>query len=205
MSFKIMPRRVLAIAAACLAVVASAAGATNDGPIRGWISEPGVEPPSYAVTEPVENGLNVDTVVLLCNEVAGRRSLELDLYLTDEGPLLPRGADAKTLKEDPRVEIAIDDRVFPAQLLFADDYVVVADSTEGPQGQGFQVPTLSGGLLDAMQRGEKMTLRFDLLARAKGEPPRFDSALAVDLVSGRSAIAGVRRCAAPPTRNQVAG
>ncbi len=198
-----MPKRFLAIATACLAVMASAAGAASDGQIRGWISEPGVEPPSYAVTEPIENGLNVDTVVMLCNEVGGQRSLELDLYLTDEGPLLPRGADAKALKEDPRVEIAIDGRVFPAELLFADDYVVVADATQA--AAGVRVPTLSRALLDAMQSGEKMTLRFDLLAKAKGEPARYDSELAVDLVSGRSAIAGVRRCGAPRAQRQVAG
>lgn len=200
-----MPGRLLAIAATCLAVAASAAGATADDHIRGWISEPGVEPPSYAVTEPVENTLNVDTVVLLCTEFAGRRSLELDLYLTDEGPLLPRGADPKALKEDPRVEIAIDGRVFPAQLMFADDYVVVADATEATDGPDLRVPTLSRGLLDAMQRGEKMTLRFDLLARAKGEATRFDSELTVDLASGRSAIASVRRCASPRAQHQVAG
>jgi hypothetical protein len=197
-----MPKRLLAIAAACLAALASAAGAASDGHIRGWITEPGVEPPSYAVTEPTDNMLNVDTVVLLCTEVAGRRSLELDLYLTDEGPLLPRGANPQALKEDPRVEIAIDGHVFPAELLFADDYVVVADATEG---RDLRVPSLSRGLLDAMQRGEKMTLRFDLLARPKGEPARFDSELTVDLVSGRSAIAGVRRCAAPRAQHQVAG
>ncbi len=200
-----MPGRLLTIAAACLMVAISAAGATNDGPIRGWISEPGVEPPSYAVTEPISNDLNVDTVVLLCSEVAGLRSLELDLYLTDEGPLLPRGADPQALKEDPRVEIAIDGRIFPAQLLFADDYVVVADSTETAQSRGLRVPSLSRGLLDAMQRGEKMTLRFDLLAERKGEPGRFDSELAVDLVSGRSAIAGVGRCGAARRQDQVAG
>lgn len=200
-----MPRRLLAVATICLAAVASAAGATRDGHIRGWITEPGIEPPSYAVTEPGDSTLNVDTVVLLCTEVAGRRSLELDLYLTAEGPLLPRGADPKALKGDPRVEIAIDDRVFPAQLMFADDYVVVADATEGPDGTGLRVPTLSRGLLDAMQRGEQMTLRFDLLARVTREPARFDSALTVDLASGRAAIAGVRRCAAPQTQHQVAG
>lgn len=193
-----MTGRSLAIAAAALVVLASAAGATGGGHFSGWISEPGVEPPSYAVTEPTENTLNVDTLVLLCTELAGQRSLELDLYLTDEGPLLPRGADPRMLKDDPRVEIAIDGRAFPAQLMFADDYVVVADSTEGVQGQALQVPSLSQTLLDAMQHGEKMALRFDLLAG----PARFDSELAVDLASGRSAIAGVRRCAAP---HDVAG
>ncbi|MBS0524088.1 MAG: hypothetical protein JSS04_10675 [Proteobacteria bacterium] len=196
--------RFLGMAAGFLMVLASATAATSDGHFRGWITEPGVEPPSYAVTEPTDSNLNVDVVVLLCTELAGRRSLELDLYLTDEGRLAPRGADPQALKDDPRVELAIDGRVFPAQLLFADDYAVVADSTDSTQGQALQVPTLSSGLLDAMQRGEKMTMRFDLLDRPAGEPARFDSELVVDLASGRSAIAAVRRCAQHGGQHQVA-
>jgi hypothetical protein len=187
----------LAIAAACV-VLASAAAATSKDHIQGWITEPGVNPPSYAVTEPTENTLNVDTMVLLCTEFGRQRSLELDLYLTDEGPLLPRGADPGHLKEGPRVEIAIDGAVFPARLLFADDYVVVADSQYG------LVPALSEGLLDAMQHGESMRVRFDLLEEPKGEAAGFDSEIAVDLAAGRSAIAAVRRCAAPGAQRQVA-
>lgn len=197
-------RRSLVFAAACLVVLASVAGAMSDDHIRGWITEPGVEPPSYAITEPTDSTLNVDTVVLLCTETSGRRSLELDLYLTDEGPLLPRGADPKALKQDPRVEIMIDDRVFPAQLLFADDYVVVADSSDAMEGQALQIPSLSSRLLDALQRGERMTLRFDLLTKPKGEPDRFDSELAVDLSSGRSAIEDVRRCVALRAQHRLA-
>jgi hypothetical protein len=187
----------LTIIAACT-LLASAAAATSEGHIQGWITEPGVNPPSYAVTEPTENTLNVDTVLLLCTEYGGRRSLELDLYLTDVGPLLPKGADAGDLKEDPRVEIAIDGAVFPARLLFADDYVVVADAQDG------QMPALSKGLLDALQRGESMTVRFDLLEEPKGKSARFDSEIVVDLAAGRSAIAAVRRCAVPSAQRQVA-
>jgi hypothetical protein len=191
-----IPKRLLAIAAAFL--LASAAVATSDGHIRGWITEPGVDPPSYAVTEPTDGNLNVDTVVLLCTEIGQRRALELDLYLTDSGPLLPHGAEPRDLKSEARVEVAIDDRVFPARVLFADDYVVVADSRDGA------FPVLSDRLLAAMQRGERMALRFDLLDEPKGEPARFDSEIVVDLVAGRSAIAGVRRCAAPQTQRQAA-
>jgi hypothetical protein len=190
-----MRRRFLAIAAACL-VLGSAAAAAGDSRIRGWISEPGVDPPSYAVTEPTAGNLNVDTVLLLCTELGRQRSLELDLYLTDDGPLLPQGAAPRDLKDDPRVEIAIDGGTFPARLMFADDYVVVADSQIG------QLPSLSNRLLDAMERGERMTLRFDLLAEPTG-PARFDSEIVVDLVAGRSAIAGVRRCAKLGALHQV--
>ena len=192
-----MRRSFLAIAAAGM-LLASAAAAASGSHIRGWISEPGVEPPSYAVTEPTENTLNIDTVVLLCTEFGRHRSLELDLYLTDEGPLLPRGADPGDLKEDARVELAIDGEIFPAQILFADDYAVVADAQDG------RVPSLSKRLLDAMQRGESMTVRFDLLEEPKGQPARFDGEIVVDLAAGRSAIAAVRRCAAPSAQRQVA-
>jgi hypothetical protein len=192
-----MRKSFLAIAAACT-LLASAATATSEGHIQGWITEPGVNPPSYAVTEPTENTLNVDTVVLLCTEYGRQRSLELDLYLTDVGPLLPKGADPGDLKEDPRVEIAIDGAVFPARLLFADDYVVVADSQDG------QMPALSKVLLDAMQRGASMTVRFDLLEEAKGHPARYDSEIVVDLAAGRPAVAAVRRCVVPNAQRQVA-
>lgn len=82
----------------------------------------------------------------------------------------------------------MDGRVFSAELLFADDYVVVADSREG------SAASLSDELLDAMQRGKAMVLRFDLLEEEGGQS-RFDAELVVDLQAGATAIASVRRCA----------
>jgi hypothetical protein len=172
-------------------VFSGAAATTLDGSGQSWRTEPGVSPPSYAVTEPSESDVNVDTIALVCSEMAHGRTLELDLYLVGPGPLLPNGTDAKWLKERPSVEIAVDGRRFRADLLFADDYVVVADATN------HRWPTLSASLLDAMQNGRWMVLRFDLLEEGLAGAGRFDSQLVIDLQAGRAAIASVRRCASP--------
>jgi hypothetical protein len=101
---------------------------------------------------------------------------------------LPADADPRQLKEHPGIDIAMDGRVFSAELLFADDYVVVADTREG------SAASLSDEFLDAMQRGKTMVLRFDLLEEEGGQS-RFDAELVVDLQAGATAIASVRRCA----------
>jgi len=186
----VLAAKIAAIAGACL-LLTSAATATLDGHITGWVTEPGVDPPSYAVTEPIDSDVNVDTVLLLCTESGRRRFLELDLYLSTEGPLLPEGADPKALKDSPAVEISIDGQIFPAQLLFADDYVVVSNSPPD------EMPSLSASFVDAMARGETMVIRFDLITNPTGQARAFDSQLVVDLSAGRSAIAAVRRCASP--------
>jgi hypothetical protein len=186
---------VMAVVAACLLTVSAIAA--DQRHIQGWITEPGIDPPSYAVTEPIDGNLNVDTVVLLCIESDGQRSLELDLYLTDIGPLLPHGAEPRNLKEDPRVEIEIDGAIFPAHLMFADEHVVVADGQDG------RMPSLSRPLLDAMQRGQGMTVRFDLLTEPNSGPA-FDSQIVIDLAAGRSAINSVRHCGAPTATRQAA-
>jgi hypothetical protein len=180
--------RGLSVALTCLALNAASATSLDDR-IGSWITEPGVSPPSYAVTEPIDSDLNVDTVVLLCSETGRGRVLEFDLYPPEGELLLPNGADPQLLKEDPSVEIVIDNRTFGADLLFADEYVVVADAADGHQ------PFLSEGLLDALQHGRTMVLRFDLLKEGL-QTGRFDSQLVVDLRSGQAAIAAVRRCAA---------
>ena len=180
--------RGIALALACLALGSASARSLDDG-IGSWMTEPGVSPPSYAVTEPVESDLNVDTVVLLCSETVRGRVLELDLYLSAPDFLLPNGADSRWLKDDPSVELVVDGRAFGADLLFADGYVIVADAIDRRQ------PFLSTALLDALQHGRTMILRFDLLREGAGQAPRFDSKLVVDLRRGQAAIAAVRRCA----------
>lgn len=185
--------RGISLVLACLAL-SSAAATSLDGTIGSWMTEPGVSPPSYAVTEPIESDLNVDTVVLLCSETVHGRVLELDLYLlSDPDYLLPNGADPRGLKDDPSVEIVIDGRAYGADLLFADGYVIVADAADHHQ------PFLSAALLDALQYGHTMVLRFDLLQEGPGRTRRPDSQLAVDLRAGRAAIAAVRQCAAAGT------
>jgi hypothetical protein len=165
--------------------------ANQAGSLASWVVEQGTEEPSYAVVEPAATNLNIDTVVLACEEAWGHRVLQLQLYLTDDGPLRPQYFDVRPFKDSPRAEISIDDTTFPVALLFADDYVVLADIREGP------FPLLSEELLDAMQMGMTMILRFDMLRERPGESQSFDSEAVVDLRApgGRQAIASMRRCA----------
>jgi hypothetical protein len=183
---------------ASLAMVCAPAGqsvaGTPDGriPAPGWELERDVEAPSYALAEPANTDLNVDSLVLSCEQGPRRRGLQLRLYLSEVGPLAPRGA--VELRDDPTVELAIDDVSHAAQLLFADDFVVVADSTDGAMA------LLSDTLLDALQGGRRMELRFRLVNAARGPAPPFDGIVAVDLQAGpgRAAVAAVRRCADEP-------
>ena len=86
--------------------------------------------------EPENSNLNIDSAVLACEEAGDATVLQLQIYLSTEGPIAPKGAAPQQLKDDPRAEIAIDGRVFPVGILFADDYAVLADETE----QGFPGP-----------------------------------------------------------------
>ena len=165
--------------------------AVTTGALAAWKTETGVATPSYAVTQPETATLNVDSLVLMC-EPSGEPipALQLQLYLTDDGPLLPKGAAAEALKVEPSAELEIDGQVFPAGLYFADDHVVLADDAQDP------VPRLSARLLDALQKGHRLVLRTDLLAEPAGQPAAFDATLEVALDG--PAIAAVRRCAGTP-------
>jgi len=180
--------RGISLALACLALGSAAATSPLGDGIGTWRTEPGVSPPSYALTEPIESDLNVDTVVLVCSETLRGRVIELNLYLSEPGFLVPHGADPRWLKDDPSIEIVVDGRTFRADLLFAEGYVIVADGADHRQ------PLLSTALLDALQYGRTMVLRFDLLQEGAGREARFDSELVVDLRVGQAAVAAVRRC-----------
>jgi|GEM_PF-711306 len=175
----------------------TAHGAANLAP--GWTLERDVDPPGYAVIEPRRSGLNIDAVVLACEADDDRRILQLQLYLTNDGPLMSHGATAGRAKAEPRAEVSIDGQDFPVALLFAEDHVVLADETER------RVPRLSERLLDAMEEGATMRLRFDLVAEPAGQPAAFDGEAVIDLRAGQlqtgqpgtpgKAVAAVRRCA----------
>lgn len=160
----------------------------------GWKLQPGVERPSYAVTEPVRSNLNIGSVVLACEGTEDRNVLQLQIYLSTEGPLLPNGVPPQQLKAAPRAEIVIDNHLFRVGLLFADDYAVLADAGE-------RYPLLSDRLLDAMEKGKMMVLRFDLVAELTGQSAGFDGEAVIDLQAGagRTAIAAIRRCAGTTT------
>lgn len=126
----------------------------------GWELEKDVDAPSYAMAEPTGTDLNIDTVVLSCEQGADRRGLQLRLFLTDAGPLAPRGK--VILKDDPTVDVAVDGVSHRAELFFSDDSVLIADSADGA------VPMLSQQLIDALQTGQKLELRFDLAQEPRG-------------------------------------
>ena len=174
----------------CLARQAVAGETDIRSPAVGWELERDVETPSYAVTEPASTNLNIDSVVLSCEQGPSRRGLQLRLYLLGGGSLAPLGA-GKDLKDDPAVDLKIDGLSHSAQLLFADDFVVVADFADGA------TPLLSDALLDVLQAGRLMELRFRFVKVAHVKAPAFDGIAVVDLQagSGGAAVADVRRCA----------
>ncbi|WP_421999249.1 hypothetical protein [Reyranella sp.] len=184
---RFLPRLLLA---AALAVGLAGTALSADPP--GWTVEPDVDPPSYATVQPLATALNIDSVVLACEAMAGVRVLQLQLYLTDDGPLRPIDP-MRRLEDDPRAVLVIDGATFPASLLFSEDHVVVADSREG------FVPRLSEALLDALQAGSRMTLRVPLLDGRTGTRRASDGDTVVDLQAGggHDAVAALRRCTRP--------
>lgn len=175
---------------ACLCATPSFAVTADK--FEGWQLERGVDAPSYAVIEPQSTDLNIDSVVLVCVEAGDSRVLQLQIFLSTEGPLLPKGVLPRQLKDDPRAEIAIDGRIFAVGILFADDYAVLADEADR------MYPQLSEGLLDAMETGSTIVLRFDLVAEPAGRPAAFDGEAVIALLGGEGkAVSAVRRCATP--------
>ena len=164
-------------------------------PLGGWELEKDVDTPTYAVAEPSSTDLNIDTVVLSCEQGLQRRGLQLRIYLLGSGPLAPPSAGK--LKDDPRFEVAIDGEKHGARLLFTDSFIIVADSADG------DVPLLSDRLVGALQRGRRLELRFDLLQEQAGQAPAFDGVAVVELQAGRggAAVAMVRRCADARSRH----
>lgn len=192
-----------AFSATLTALAAAAlAGAPNARPAAtgGWQVEKGVERPTYAVAEPSRTDLNIDSVVLLCEQGPKAPVVQLRLYLSGNGPLAPAGV--ANLKDDPKVELAIDNASHPIDLLFADDFVVLADARDGA------VPLVSAGLLDALQAGRRMELRFHYVQEIKGGKTRpVDATAVVELQAGPggAAVAAVRSCGGEPAANpQVA-
>jgi hypothetical protein len=169
----------------------------------GWTLEQGVDVPSYALIEPRSRNLNLDVVVLACEPADDRLIPQLQLYLTNAGPLMPDGVAPGRVKRAPRAEIVIDNHVFPVGLLFAEDHVALSDETQA------LFPRVSEQLLDAIEQGTTMQLRFDLVAEPPGKPAAFDGEAAVDLQAGPAqargkAVAAVRRCATGPAPQTVA-
>ena len=176
-----------------VAVCLSGSAARAEAPaaeLVAWKIESYFPPALYAVGEPTQTNLNVASIVLACEHADDRYVIQFELYLTNEGPLLPHGADATQLKASPRAEVEIDDRIYPVRLLFGDDHAVLADD----EVEGLAV--VSEPLVDAMAKGKAMTLRLDLLAEPPGMKAAFDGAALIDLREdgGGAAIRAMQRC-----------
>ena len=158
----------------------------------GWELERDVETPSYAVIEPESTDLNIDSLVLSCEQGPLRRGLQLRLYPSGPGTLFPQNTG--DLKADPTVELAIDGASYVVQVLFADTFAVVADSADGV------MPLLSRNLVDALQVGQRMELRLHIVQTARGQGPDLGGTAAFNLQAGLggAAVAAVRRCAGAP-------
>jgi hypothetical protein len=198
-------RHVLAGVVCTLAVATCLSGTavraeTPGAELVAWKLEQNSSPARYAVVEPTQTNLDVASVVLACENAHDRNVLQLQLYPTNEGPLLPKGADASQLKADPRAEVEIDGKIFPVSLLFGDDHAVLADGEVG----GFA--GVSEPLVDAMAKGKTMTLRLDLLAEPPGTKASFDGAAVIELRAdgGRAAIGAMRQCVSP-MKNRTVG
>jgi hypothetical protein len=160
----------------------------------GWrLTRQDEEPKVFAVTGPTSTNLNVASVALVCEELDGKKSLQLQIYPSNQEPILPRGASRKAMKEDPSVEIIVDGQTFPVIPGFAGDYAILMEREED------SLPILSERLLDAMQSGRTMIVRFDLLREGVGRKREFDGELVVDLEAGdgSAAIAAVRQDCKP--------
>ena len=98
---------------------------------KGWQLESGVDRPTYAIISPTAADIDVVTIVLACNEAGSLQALQLVLYPSGSLPLIPAGATASDLRVDPRLQLSVDDRVYPVSMFFADDHIVVADTMVG--------------------------------------------------------------------------
>jgi hypothetical protein len=151
--------------------------------------------PSYAMIEATASNLNIEMVVIACEQAGQQSVLQLQLHLSDGERLRPRGAEPADLADDPRGRISIDDAEYPVEVLFAGDHVLLADGTQG------RFPRLSDRLVEAMQTGRTMILQLALLVPRPDRHPSLEGNATIDLrAAGASrAFAVMRKCASPRT------
>ena len=65
------------------------------------------------------------------------------------------------------------------------------------------MPLLSDALVEKIQAGRRLELRFDFMQEPRNQEPSFDGSAVVDLQAGPGgrAVAAVRRCADQPTQH----
>jgi hypothetical protein len=188
------PHAKYVMVAACLFVGPGLAKVSS-----GWELQDTAGQPAFAAAIPSETNLNIEAVVLACERSDDGDVLQLQLH--------PAASDASTRAIGPpvwslgqRAEIRIDERSFPASVLFADDYVVLANETRG------RFPMLSEPLLDAMAAGRTMVLRVPPDIETISGNRSSDGYATVDLRAGQggTAVATLRRCITPTHRTRAA-
>ena len=167
------------------------AGNASYDPGAGWQLERDVDTPTYAFIEPTIADLDIDVMVLSCEPIGRRAGLQLRLYPLEPGPL--RSSHSTPVDLDPNVVIEIDGRRHDARLLFADEFVVVADAADEA------VPILSSPLIASLQKGRRLTMTLHPIDASPISVPTPALQITADLQAGigGTAITTLRRCAAP--------
>ena len=151
-----------------------------------WQLKSGEGQSLFAVAGPIQSTLNLKAAALACEIVDGAKIFHLQLYPSGEGPLLPTGANAGQLKDQPRVRLEIDGAVIQASIYFAGEFAVVANQIANGR------PVLTPAVGAALEKGDKLTVRLDLVRDQRGDAP-FDAYAVFSLAGGRQSIAAVRR------------
>lgn len=189
-------RPVLPLVALLAALSPLSAGRADAGdacydPGAGWQLERDVDTPTYAFIEPTITDIDIDVIVLSCEPIGQRVGLQLRLYPLEPGPL--RLSHSTSVALDPDVAIEIDGRRHTARLLFADDFVIVADAADGA------VPILSSQLIASLQTGGHLVLKLHSIEASPTSLSVPALQITADLQAGigGTAITTLRRCAAP--------
>jgi hypothetical protein len=187
----VLPLVALLAALSPLSAGQADAGDASYDPGAGWQLERDVDTPTYAFIEPTITDLDIDVIVLSCEPIGQRVGLQLRLYPLEPGPL--RSSHSTSVALDPEVAIEIDGRRHNARLLFADDFVIVADAADGA------VPILSSSLVASLQAGRDLTMKLHSIEASPASVPVPTLQITADLQAGigGTAITTLRRCAAP--------
>lgn len=181
----------LLVALSCMSASPTSADDLSYAPGAGWQLERDVDSPTYAFLEPASSDLDIDVIVLSCEQAGRKVGLQLRLYPLAPGPL--RSSRSASVDLAPDILIEIDGRRHAAQLLFADDFVVVADATEGP------MPFLSAALVGSLQTGRHLTMRLHPANVSPSATAGLVFRITADLQAGigGTAVTVLRRCGTP--------
>jgi hypothetical protein len=185
LSRRVLNARYLLIAA-CLIVAPGLAKVE-----QGWELQNTEGHPGFATAVPSSTNLNIENVVLACERADDGGVLQLQLHPTGDDVSV-RAIGPAMFTYGRRADIKIDDRAYSANVLLADDYVVLANETRG------RFSKLSDSLLDAMATGRTMSVRLSVDLETISKERGVDGYATVDLRAGQGAkaVAALRRCAA---------